>query len=396
MEINQLEILKSGTVQILPEDLLLKKLKSGKKLKIKLGADPTAPDLHLGHVVVLNKLRQFQDLGHEVIFLIGDFTALIGDPSGKSKTRPPLSKEDVLRNSKTYLEQVGKILDIKKTTVVYNSEWLSKLKFDDVLRLAGKATVARIIKREDFDKRLKNNVPIGMHELFYPLMQGYDSVALGADIELGGTDQTFNLLIGRFLQEQYGQDPQVIMTLPLLEGLDGVKKMSKSLGNYVGLWENADKAYGKLMSIPDDLVFRYFLLLLNKTEKQVEALKSKVKNGTLHPMNLKKEMAYDIVAKYWSSDEAKAGQDRFEALFQKNDYSKANETMLPNNFDNPVWIVHLLRELKAVTSSSEAKRLLQSGAVLVDDKVIKEFKTEVSWKSGSIIKVGKRRIYKIK
>lgn len=393
---NQLEILKSGTVQILPEDLLLKKLKSGKKLKIKLGADPTAPDLHLGHVVVLNKLRQFQDLGHEVIFLIGDFTALIGDPSGKSKTRPPLSKEDILQNSKTYLEQVGKILDINKTKVVYNSEWLSKLKFDDVLRLAGKVTVARIIEREDFDKRLKEKAPIGMHELFYPLMQGYDSVALEADIELGGTDQTFNLLMGRFLQEQYGQDPQAIMTLPLLEGLDGVKKMSKSLGNYVGLWEDADKVYGKLMSISDDLMFKYFLLLLSKTEKQITVMKSEVKDGTLHPMNLKKQMAHDIVAKYWSSDEAKAGQDKFEALFQKKDYSKAKEITLPANFDNPVWIVQLLRELNAVTSSSEAKRLLESGSVLVDDKIIKEFKAEVFWKSGTAIKVGKHRIYKIK
>lgn len=391
-----LEILKSGTVQILPEDEFLKKLKSGKKLRIKLGADPTAPDLHLGHVVVLNKLRQFQDLGHEVIFLIGDFTALIGDPTGKSKTRPPLSPEEVAQNSKTYLEQVGKILDIKKTRIVYNSHWLSKFKFDDVLRLAGKVTVARVIEREDFAKRLQEKTSIGLHELFYPLMQGFDSVELNADVELGGTDQTFNLLMGRFLQEQYGQEPQAILTMPLLEGLDGVKKMSKSLGNYIGLWETEVQAYGKLMSISDELMYRYALLLLSKTEKEIAQLQQDVKSEKLHPMALKKQIAHDIVAKYWTKEGAMQAQQNFEALFQKKDYTQAQEVELLKSFKNPVWVVELLKELKAVNSSSDAKRLIESGAIAVDDFVVKDFKAEIVWQPGTIIKAGKHKIYKIK
>jgi tyrosyl-tRNA synthetase len=390
-----LEILKSGAAQILPDQELEKKLKSKKNLKIKFGADPTAPDLHMGHVVVLNKLKQFQDLGHEVIFLIGDFTALIGDPSGKSKTRPPLTPDEVKQNAKTYLEQVGKILDIKKTKIVYNSEWLSKLKFDDVLRLAGKVTVARIIEREDFANRLKESSPIGMHELFYPLMQGYDSVELKCDVELGGTDQTFNLLMGRFLQEQFGQEPQVILTMPLLEGLDGVKKMSKSLGNYVGLWEDADKAYGKLMSISDELMLKYYLLLLDKTEKDIEQIKKQIEDGSLHPMNSKKEMAYGVINKYWSENEAKDAQKKFEALFQKKDYSKATQVELPQNTKNPIWIVEFLKLLKAIISSSEAKRLIESGAVQINDEAIKDFKAAIKWKSGTIVRVGKHRIYKI-
>lgn len=390
-----LEILKSGAVQVLPDQELEKRLKRGKKLKIKFGADPTAPDLHLGHVVVLNKLKQFQDLGHEIVFLIGDFTALIGDPSGRSKTRPSLTPEEIKQNAKTYLEQVGKILDIKKTTIVYNSEWLSRLKFDDVLRLAGKVTVARVLEREDFAKRLKEKTPIGMHELFYPLMQGYDSVALKCDVELGGTDQTFNLLMGRFLQEQFGQEPQVILTMPLLEGLDGRKKMSKSLGNYIGLWEPADKAYGKLMSISDELMLKYFLLLLDKTEKDIEQIKKQIKSGSLHPMNLKKEMAYGIIKKYWSDSEAKDAQQKFEALFQKKDYSKATEVKFPSNTENPIWIVKFLKLLKAIGSSSEAKRLIQSGAVHIDNDKIKNFKDTIKWKSGTIVRVGKHRIYKI-
>ncbi|MFC1894358.1 tyrosine--tRNA ligase [Candidatus Dependentiae bacterium] len=393
---NDCKILKTGIINVIPEKEFEKKLSSKKKLKIKLGADPTAPDLHLGHAVVLSKLKQFQDLGHEVIFLIGDFTARIGDPSGKSKTRPPLSLEEVKKNSKTYLEQIGKILDISKTTIKYNSEWLSQFKFEDVLKLAGKVTVARIIERDDFTKRLKENAPIGLHELFYPLMQGYDSVALQADVELGGTDQRFNLLMGRFLQEQYGQEPQIIMTMPLLEGLDGIQKMSKSLNNYVGLWEKADVAYGKLMSISDKLMWRYYLLLLDKLPTEIEKMKIDVVAGTLHPMELKKEMAYKIIEKFWSLDQAKESQQKFESLFQKKDYSKATEIELPNDFKNPVWIVELLRTLKAVSSSSEAKRLIESGAVFVDKKQIKDFKAEVVWKIGIIVKVGKHRIYKLK
>jgi tyrosyl-tRNA synthetase len=391
-----LKLLKSGTTQVLPEDEFEKKLKSGKKLRIKLGMDPTAPDLHLGHVVVLSKLKQFQVLGHEVIFLIGDFTARIGDPSGKSKTRPPLSPEEIEKNSKTYLDQVGKILDVKKTKVHYNSEWLSKLDLADFIRLAGKVTLARLIERDDFSKRLKENAPIGFHELFYPIMQGYDSVALKADVELGGTDQTFNLLMGRFLQEQFEQSTQAIITMPILEGLDGVQKMSKSLGNYVGLWEKADEAYGKLMSVSDELMYRYYLLLLDKTEDEIEQMQEDVKTEKLHPMKLKKEMAYNIIDKFWSADEAKDAQQKFEALFQKKDYRKATEVELPTSTDNPLWIVELLKLLGAVKTSSDAKRLIQSGAVSINEETEKDFKAQIEWKSGMIIKSGKHKIYKLK
>ena len=388
--------LEKGTIKILPEGEFIKKLFSKKKLKIKLGMDPTAPDLHLGHAVVLSKLKEFQDLGHEVIFLIGDFTAQIGDPSGKSKTRPSLSSEEIKKNSKTYLNQVGKILNINKTKVVYNSEWLSKLSFEDFICLSGKITLARIIERDDFERRLKENSSIGFHELFYPIIQGYDSVALKADVELGGTDQTFNLLMGRYLQEQYNQEPQVIITMPLLEGLDGIQKMSKSLNNYVGLWEEADIAYGKLMSISDDLMWRYYLLLLDKSEKEIAEMKTDVKKEKLHPMNLKKEMAFEIIKKFWAGKEAEVAQQKFEALFQKKDYSQAKEVKLSENTKNPIWIIDLLRLLGAIVTSSEGKRLIESGSVLIDDQLVQDFKSEVSWKSGTIIKVGKHRIYKIK
>lgn len=386
--------LQAGTAQVAPLDDFKKKLAKGTALKLKLGADPTSPDLHLGHAVVLSKLRQFQDLGHEVIFLIGDFTALIGDPSGRSKTRPALTKEQIAENAKTYFEQVSKILDPKKTTIRYNSEWLGKLMFDDIVKLAGKVTLARIIERDDFQKRLKEKASIGFHELFYPIMQGYDSVALEADVELGGTDQTFNLMMGRFLQEQHKQEAQVIMTLPLLEGLDGVQKMSKSYGNYIGLWEEADKAYGKLMSVSDTLMWRYYSLLLNKTDDEIASLQADVESGKQHPMALKKQMAHDIVARFWSAQEAATGQQQFEALFQKQDYSKAQEATLKTS--SPIWIVEALKQLGAIKTTSEGKRLIESNAVSINDSRISNFKEEVTFSSGDIIKVGKHRIYKIK
>ncbi len=389
------EKLKHGTVQVIPEDAFKKKLEKKKTLKIKLGMDPTAPDLHLGHAVVLNKMRQFQDLGHTVIFLIGDFTARIGDPTGKSKTRPPLTEDDIKKNAQTYFEQVSKILDPDKTEIRYNSEWLNKLNFADVLKLAGKTTLARLIEREDFQNRLEQNISIGFHELFYPIMQGYDSVVLEADIELGGTDQTFNLLMGRDLQEHYDQEPQVIMTMPLLEGLDGVQKMSKSLGNYVGLWEEPVQVYGKLMSVSDTLMWRYYHLLLDKTEQEITMLQKDVHQEKRHPMKLKKEMAFGIIKRFWSEQEAHKAQGNFEALFQKQDYSQAKEAAILSHISNPIWIVTLLKELKTISSSSEAKRLIQSGAVLVDDKKITDFKAEITCTSGMIVKVGKHRIYKL-
>lgn len=391
-----MQILTSGIAQCIPQEELIKKLESGKKLQIKLGMDPTAPDLHLGHAVVLKKMKQFQDLGHEVIFLIGDYTARIGDPSGKSKTRPPLTEEQIAQNAKTYFAQIGKILDLKKLTIAYNSSWLGTLTFADVIKMCSKITLARLIERDDFAKRLANNSPIAMHELLYPIMQAYDSVHLKADVELGGTDQTFNLLCGRFLQEQYNQEPQVVLTVPLLEGLDGVEKMSKSLGNAVGLFDQPNDAYGKLMSIPDHLIYRYLLLLLDQSDKQIQDLKKQVESNKRHPMDLKKQMAHEIITTFWSKVEADQAQNQFQALFQDKNLSQASETKLSAEFLNKsVWIVKLLQELKAVESSSEVKRLIDSGAVSIDDTVIQDFKAEIKPKAGMIIKVGKHRIYKI-
>ncbi len=389
------QLLKSGTVQVLPEQELLKKLKQGKKLRVKLGADPTAPDLHLGHAVVLSKLKQFQDLGHDVIFLIGDFTARIGDPTGKSKTRPPLTEQEIAANTATYFEQVARILDPKKISIRFNAEWLDKLSSKDIVELCAKTTLARLTEREDFANRIKNQEPIGFHELLYPLFQAYDSVALQSDVELGGTDQTVNLLMGRHLQEQYAQEPQIIMTVPLLEGLDGVAKMSKSLGNYVGLSEPADKAYGKLMSISDVLMWRYMQVLLDAPENEISSLQERVAYGTTHPMELKKQMAFDIIEKFWSKDEAEKAQGQFEALFQQKDYDKATTVSLPENTPNPIWVVELLKMLKAVYTSSQARRLIGEGAVRIDDEKITDFKVQITWKSGMIIKVGKHRIYKL-
>lgn len=386
-------LLKSGTAQVIPEAELLKKIESGKQLRIKLGMDPTAPDLHLGHAVVLRKMREFQDLGHEVIFLVGDFTARIGDPTGRSKTRPSLSEEEITHNMQTYLTQVGKILDPKKITIAYNSQWLDALTCKEVVKLCAKVTLARITEREDFANRIANNIPIGMHELLYPLFQGYDSVALKADVELGGTDQTFNLLMGRFLQEQYGQEPQVVMVVPLLRGLDGEQKMSKSLGNAIGIAEPAAQAYGKLMSISDELMWHYFELLVGMPSTDVQTLRQAVAQGTQHPMDVKKRMAHDVVARFWSKAEADEAQKNFESLFQQKDYSKAQVVSLPEGTDNPLWIVDLLKLLKAVDSSSQAKRLIEEGAVVVDGVAIRDFKALVPWRSGITVKAGKYKMY---
>jgi len=387
-------VLAKHTVQVLPEGELEKKLQTGKKLKIKLGMDPTSPDLHLGHAVVLSKLKEFQDAGHDVIFLIGDFTARIGDPTGRSKTRPPLTEEAIKHNTKTYFDQVSKILDSKKITVRYNSELLDPLSAKDIVKLCAKVTLARLTEREDFKNRIETNQPIGFHELLYPLFQGYDSVALEADVELGGTDQTFNLLMGRYLQEQYGQPAQVVMTMPLLEGLDGQQKMSKSLGNTIGLTEPVDQAFGKLMSISDTLMWRYMRVLLRKDQQEITSLQERVTSGAIHPMELKKTMAHDIVAKFWSTSEADAALKQFEAVFQKRDYSQAQEVSL-GKIANPIWIVDLLKALDAIKTSSEAKRLIESNAVLVDENPVTDFKAQITWKSGMTIKVGKHRIYRI-
>ena len=389
MKKNMFEQIIQDTAQVISPEELKKKLTSDKKLIIKLGVDPTAPDLHLGHAVVLSELKKFQDLGHQVVFLIGDFTARIGDPSGRSKTRPPLTQEDIKRNLTTYIEQVGRLLDPQKISIRFNSEWLDKLTADDFIHLCSKITVARILERDDFQKRLQEQAPISLHELLYPLMQAYDSVALHADVELGGTDQTFNLLCGRFLQEQSGQAPQVVITMPLLEGLDGVKKMSKSYNNYIGLTEEPAQVFGKVMSISDDLMWRYYIILLGKTTQEIEAMKT---SGE-HPKELKKQLAYGILEKFWSKKDAEEGKKSFEAVFEQKDYSKAEEKPLPDK--SPLWIVDLLRHLGAIKTSSEAKRLIESGAVSIDGVAITEFKAEVAPVKGMQIKVGKHRIYQL-
>jgi len=396
MIIKKYEQLFAGTVQIIPRDDLIKKLESGKKLKVKLGMDPTAPDLHLGHTIVLSKLKQFQDLGHEAIFLIGDFTARIGDPTGRLKTRPPLTQDEIKKNMQTYFDQVGKILDPEKATIRYNSTWLDALTSSDIVKLLAKVTLARITERDDFHRRIKNHEPVRMHELLYPIFQAYDSVALEADVELGGTDQTFNLLMGRFLQEQFGQQPQIIMTTPLLEGLDGKQKMSKSLGNAVGLSESADNAFGQLMSISDQLMWSYFRLLLGRTPAEISQMQERVASGNLNPMELKKDMAHEIVLRFWSNEQAIKARETFADLFQKKDYSKAKEVFLPKGTPQTLWIVDLLKLLEAVETSSQAKRLIEANAVHLDDKPVTDFKMQVSWHTGSIIKVGKIRIYKLK
>ena len=390
-----LELLRSGTVNIYSEDELVKAIKSGKKLKVKLGADPTACDLHLGHMVVFSKLKQFQDLGHEVIFLIGDFTAQIGDPTGRDKTRPPLTPEIIQHNLKSYFDQASKVLDPKTLTIRYNSEWLGKLSSSELVSILAKVTLARITERDDFSKRIAHNESVSMHELLYPVFQGYDSVALNADVELGGTDQTFNLLMGRFLQEQFNQSPQVAMTMPLLIGLDGTHKMSKSLGNYVALNEVPSQAFGKLMSMSDTLMWHYFSVLLGRTSAEVSCMEERVAAGNLHPMELKKDMAFEIILRFWSEEEAVQAREQFEALFQKRDYSQAEGVVLPDGTAQALWIVDLLKLLGAVTTSSECKRLIESKSVRVDDVVIDDFKKEIMWAPGMIIKVGKHRIYKI-
>ena len=390
-----IDVLMTGIEQALPEGGLAKKIERGGPLRIKFGADPTAPDIHLGHVVVLSKLRQFQDAGHTIQFIIGDFTALIGDPTGKSKTRPPLEPEEIARNAKTYLEQVTRVLDPSKLEIVYNSQWLNPIMLADFLRIAGKVTLARLMERDDFAKRYESGSAIGFHELFYPMLQAYDSVFLKADVELGGTDQTFNLLMGRFLQEQYGQEPQVIMTLPLLEGLDGVQKMSKSLGNYIGLSESSVSAYGKLMSISDALMWRYWLLLSGRSAADIEEMRLHVVQGTLHPLACKKMLALTIVERFWSRQGAEEGRQAFEALSQQKDYSGAEEFVFAQK-KGGVWIIDLLKALVPHESSSQLRRLVESGAVSLDGHKVSDVRATVAWEDGAIIKVGKLRVFKLR
>lgn len=392
---NGFDILCSATAQVLPRDEFAKKLALKRPLRIKLGADPTAPHLHLGHAVVLKKMRQFQDLGHEVIFLIGDFTARIGDPTGRSKTRIPLDENTILENTRTYLEQVSRILDPTKLTVRSNSEWLDGLTSRDWITLCARSTLARITEREDFAARIAAQQPVGMHELLYPLLQAYDSVALKADVELGGTDQTFNLLMGRYLQEQYGQEAQIVMTLPLLEGLDGVNKMSKSLGNAIGITEPPTEAYGKIMSISDDLMWRWYATLVGTPANKISAMQEAVARNEAHPMELKKQLADAILQEFWGAQQAEEGRRHFEELFQKRDFSQAQPITLPPETPSSLPLLELLRLLGAASSNSEARRLIEAGAVDIDENRVTDSREQITWREGTIIRVGKHRFYKL-
>ena len=385
----QLQIIKQGIDEIIGEDDLVQKLKDNKILTIKVGFDPTAPDLHLGHTVILRKMRQFQDLGHKVIFLIGDFTGRIGDPSGKNKTRPPLTDNEIKENAQTYKEQVYKVLDPQKTIVDFNSRWGDSMSAADMIKLAAQSTVARMIERDDFSKRYKNNQPISIHEFLYPLMQGYDSVELEADIELGGTDQKFNLLVGRDLQRNSDMSPQTIITLPLLEGLDGVKKMSKSEQNYIGITESADEIFGKTMSISDEIMFKWFDLLSLRPPSDIDDLKKSIDNGA-NPRDAKIELAYELAERFTSTKDAEEAKENFFKKFAKNELpTNIEEKEIP--FSSDLALPNILKDLGMVTSTSEALRLIKQGAVKIDQNKVesKDFKIEQNKKT--LIQVGKKK-----
>ena len=389
-----LELIKRGIDELLTEDDLVSKLESKKQLTVKVGFDPTAPDLHLGHTVILNKMRHFQDLGHKVVFLIGDFTGRIGDPSGKNKTRPSLDKEELEKNAKTYSDQVFKILNKDLTDIRFNSEWCEDLGADGIIGLASKYNLGRMLERDDFSKRYKANQQIAIHEFLYPLIQAYDSIALNADVEMGGTDQKFNLLVGRELQRAFDQEPQVCITLPILEGLDGINKMSKSLDNYVGINEDPDEMFGKIMSISDDLMWRWFELLSFRPINEVNELKKEVKSG-MNPRDTKILLAEEIIERFHSKEDAENAKNTFLDRFQKGAKPKEIETF-SISLDDDIAIGNLLKESGLVQSTSEAMRLVKQGAVKINDEKIDDPKLSIEKNQELLVQVGKRRFLKIK
>lgn len=389
-----LELINRGAEEVLREEELIAKLKEGRPLRIKAGFDPTAPDLHLGHTVLINKLRQFQDLGHEVLFLIGDFTAMIGDPTGKSATRPPLSRDDVIENARTYEQQIFKILDPEKTLVMFNSSWMNEMSPADLIQLAAKHTVARMLERDDFSKRYSGGQPIAIHEFLYPLIQGYDSVAMKADVELGGTDQKFNLLVGRQLQETYGQKPQVVLTMPLLEGLDGVQKMSKSLNNYIGINEAPDEQFGKLMSISDDLMWRYFELLSFRSMAEIEKWKQAINEG-MNPRDVKFELAKEVIARFHDQTTAEKAQQNFIERFQKGAMPDEMPEIDLEADGKGLAIAQLLKQAGLTSSTSDALRMIKQGAVRIDGERVEDRKLEIAVGSTHIFQVGKRRFARV-
>ena len=389
-----LEQIKRGAIDLLIEEELIERLKTGRPLRIKAGFDPTAPDLHLGHTVLINKLRQFQDLGHHVMFLIGDFTGMIGDPTGKNLTRQPLSREQILENAKTYQEQVFKILDPAKTEVLFNSTWFDRMTPADFIHLAAKHTVARMLERDDFGKRYTSGQPIAIHEFLYPLVQGYDSVAMRADVELGGTDQKFNLLVGRELQKHYGQSPQIVLTMPILEGLDGVQKMSKSLGNYVGIRDEPNEMFGKLMSISDELMWRYFELLSFRPVAEIAEWQRQITAG-LNPRDVKFKLAEELVARFHGIDAGRHALAAFIERFQKGALPENLAEMRVPSRNGGLAIASLLKEAGLVASTSEALRLIQQGAVRIDGERVGDRNLELAVGSKHVYQVGKRRVAKV-
>ena len=389
-----LEQIKRGAHEILLESALVERLNEGRSLRIKAGFDPTAPDLHLGHAVLLNKLRQFQDLGHEAIFLIGDFTGMIGDPSGKNVTRKPLSRDEVIENAETYETQIFKILDPEKTLVMFNSSWMNKMDAADLIQLAARHTVARMLERDDFSKRYSSGQPIAIHEFIYPLVQGYDSVALKADVELGGTDQKFNLLVGRQLQEAYGQTPQVVLTMPILEGLDGVQKMSKSLNNYIGIAELPDDMFGKLMSISDELMWRYFELLSFRSLAEIGKLRQEMDEGR-NPRDIKFELGRELVARFHSQSDADRARDNFIARFQKGALPEDMPEVSLAAAGEGIPIANVLKDAGLTPSTSEALRMIRQGAVRIDGERVSDPRLLLAAGTSCICQVGKRRFAQV-
>ena len=394
----QIASLTRGVDEVLVLDELKSKLKEGRPLRVKAGFDPTAPDLHLGHAVLINKLRHFQDQGHEILFLIGDFTGMIGDPTGKSATRPPLTKEDVANNAKTYQEQIFAtgLLDPDKTRVVFNSEWMAKHSAADLIQLAAKNTVARMLERDDFSKRYRSGQSIAIHEFLYPLIQGYDSVALEADVELGGTDQKFNLLVGRELQKSWGQTPQVVMTMPILEGLDGVQKMSKSLGNYIALTDPPNEMFGKVMSVSDELMWRYYeLLSLDRSMDEIARLKAGVADGELHPKQVKVDLARELVSRFHDAGAADAAVHDFERRFSQGKLPDEIEEKQVQTTNGAIRIGNLLKDSGLVSSTSEAMRMIRQGAVKIDGEKVSDTALELAAGTAHVYQVGKRKVAKV-
>jgi tyrosyl-tRNA synthetase len=395
-----MDVIRRGVSEIIPEEDLAKKIEKSihmkKPLNVKLGCDPSRPDLHLGHSVVLRKLRQFQDLGHQAILIVGDFTGMIGDPSGRSKTRPHLTLEETRRNGQTYFEQATKILSTKKIQMLYNSEWLGKMSFADVIILGSKYTVARMLERDDFEKRYEAGEPISIHEMLYPLAQAMDSVAIRSDIELGGTDQKFNLLVGRDIQREYGLEPQVAIMMPILPGTDGVEKMSKSLDNYIGIDESPKQIYGKTLSIPDRLIFDYFVLTTNAPSEELTKIRHQLDDPSTNPRDLKRLLARTLVALYYDEDAARASEEEFDRIFVKKDLPDEVPEYSITLDNGSISIIRLLTETKLVASNGEARRMIEQGGVTVDGQRVSDYNAEVRITESVIVKVGKRRFLKVK